>query len=167
MGYSSSISCGNASWNVWDDSLLWYGTQLQLSASLVVILISKPTIGNKSQRAIITEVLMPGITFVTFMEATISKHYTCVLIELNLNTRWSWASWRLSKIEFCCATSLSSCTFLSHWESFTFWANAWNICERVATQWDLLPPFRVFVWSKPLRNVLYKLTLVHLTKVRC
>ena len=100
IGYLSSITRGNASLNVCDDSVSRYDTQLQPAASLVAIPTCKPTIGNKSRRAIITEVITPGVTFVTFTDATISEHFICGSIELNLNTRCSWASGRLSRIEF-------------------------------------------------------------------
>jgi hypothetical protein len=73
---------------------------LQLAALLVAIPTSKLIIGNKSQRAIITEVISPDITFITFTDTTISEHINCGSIELNLKMRYSSARERLSKIEF-------------------------------------------------------------------
>ena len=62
--FSSIISHGKASWNVCVGSVSQYNTQLQPAASLIAIPTSKPTIGNKSRRAIITEVITPDVTFV-------------------------------------------------------------------------------------------------------
>ncbi len=91
--FSSSItSRGKASQNVCIDSVSLYDTQLQPVSSLVAIPTSKLTIGNKSRRAIITEVITLDVTFVTFTDATISEHFTLGSIELNLNTRCSSAS---------------------------------------------------------------------------
>ncbi len=110
VGYLSKILCDNASQNVFVDNVSQYDTQLQLVASLVAIPTCKPTIGNKTQRAMIMELMIPDVTFVTFTDATISKHFICRSMELNLKTRCSSASVRLSKIEFCC----TSCLFSSH-----------------------------------------------------
>jgi hypothetical protein len=69
-------------------------------ASLVAIPTFKPNIGNRSQRVIITEVITPDATFITFTDTTISEHFTCRSIELNLKMRFSSARGRFSKIEF-------------------------------------------------------------------
>ncbi len=69
------------------DSVLRYVNQLQLAASLIAIPSSKPAIGNKSRRAIITEVIPLDVTFVTFTDATISENFTRWSIELNLKMR--------------------------------------------------------------------------------
>jgi hypothetical protein len=61
-----------------------YNIQLQPAASLVAIPTCKPTIGNKSRRAMITELMILDVTFITFMDATISEHFICGLMEPNL-----------------------------------------------------------------------------------
>ncbi len=71
-----------------------------MAALLVAIPMTKPTIGSKSLRDIITEVMIPDVTFFTFTDATISEHFTPGSMELNLNTRCSSASRRLSIMEF-------------------------------------------------------------------
>ena len=70
------------------DRVSRYKTQLQPAASLVAIPTSRPNIGNKLRSAIITEVITPDVTLVTFTDATISEHFTFGSIELNLKMRY-------------------------------------------------------------------------------
>jgi superfamily II DNA/RNA helicase len=115
--------------------------------SLVAIPISKPTIGNESRKDIIIAVIIKDVTVATFTDATISEHFTPGSIELNLNTRCSSTSKRLSKMEFCWTAEVGEFSRSSSsldYASFTFCAIALNIRERVAMQCDLSPPFKVF-----------------------
>jgi hypothetical protein len=147
VGYLSKISHGNASGNVCVDRVSQNDTQLQPTASLVAIPISKSTIGNKSHKDIIIAVIIKDVTFATFTDATISEHFIPGSIELNLNTRCSSASRRLSKMEFCWTAEVGEFSHSSSsldCVSFTFYTIALNIRERVAMQCDSSPPFKVF-----------------------